>query len=85
MKPPTKFKFEVAHFQINVWLLPLVDLVFDDICNPFVIIDFESMFQRSLYDYIYKLQFTGIFAKINTSRMLRCFFLSSQKIVFFNI
>jgi hypothetical protein len=35
--------------------LGLAYLGFDDICSPFVEIDLESMFQRSLYDYIYRL------------------------------
>jgi hypothetical protein len=44
MKPPTNFGFEVVHPQINVSLLALANLVFDEICNPFVEIDLESMF-----------------------------------------
>ncbi len=59
MKPPTNSRFEVVHLQIYVWFLPLANLVFDEICCPFVKIDLKSMFQRSLYDYISRLQFIG--------------------------
>jgi len=55
MKPPIDFKFEVIHFQINVWFLPFTDVVFNDIYSPFIEIELESMFQKSLYDYICKL------------------------------
>jgi hypothetical protein len=74
MKPLTNFKFEVGHLQINVQLLPPIDLLFDDICNPFVIIDFESMFQRSLYDYIYRLQFISIICKNKHIKDVKVFF-----------
>jgi hypothetical protein len=50
MKPPSNFRVEVAHLQINAQLLPLAYFVFDDIWNSFIEIDLESMFQRYLYD-----------------------------------
>jgi hypothetical protein len=59
MDPPTNLRFKVSHLEINVWLLSIIDLLFDNICRPFVKIDLESMFQNLLYDNIYRLQFTS--------------------------
>jgi hypothetical protein len=63
MQPSTNLRFEIAHLDINEWLLPIIDLLFDSICNPFVEIDFEHMFQRLLDNDIYKLQFIGIIGR----------------------
>jgi hypothetical protein len=46
----------------------------------FVEIDLESMFQRSLYDYIYKLQFIGTVCKNKPKKVVKIFFLSNQEI-----
>jgi hypothetical protein len=59
MGSPTNLRFKVFHLEINVWLLSIIDLLFDNICNSFVKIDLESMFQSLLYDNIYRLQFTS--------------------------
>jgi hypothetical protein len=74
MKPPTNLRFEVVHLQINVWFLPLANLVFDEICSPFVEIDFKIMFQRSLHDYISRLQFTGTICENKNNKDVRVFF-----------
>jgi hypothetical protein len=74
MKPPINFRFEVVHLQINVWFLPLANLVFDEICCPFVKIDLKSMFQRSLYDYISRLQFIGTICRNKHNNNVKVFF-----------
>jgi hypothetical protein len=74
IKPLTNFRFEVVHLQINVRLLPLTNLVFDDICNPFVEIHLENIFQRSLYDYICKLQFINTIYKNKQNKDVRVLF-----------
>jgi len=56
MDLPTNLRFKVSHLEINVWLLSIIDLPFDNICSPFVKIDLGSMFQS---DNIYRLQFTN--------------------------
>jgi hypothetical protein len=48
MQPSTNLRFEIAHLEVNEWFLPIANLLFDKICNPFVEIDFEHMFQRLL-------------------------------------
>ncbi len=73
MKPFANFRFEVAHFQINVRFLPFTTLAFDDIYSPFVEIDLKSMFQRSLYDYIYRLQFIGTICKNKPKKDVKVF------------
>ncbi len=74
MKPFTDFMFEVVHFQINVWFLPLTNLVFDDICSPFIEVNLRNMFQRSLYDYICKLHFTNIICRNKQNKDVKVLF-----------
>jgi len=73
MKPFANFRFEVV--QINVWFFPFKNLVFDDICSPFIEIYLESMFQRFLYDYIYRLQFIGTICRNKPNKDVKVFFL----------
>jgi hypothetical protein len=74
MKPFTNFMFEVVHLQINVRFLPLANLVFDDVYSPFVEINLENMFQRSLYDYICKLHFRSIICRNKQNKDVRVLF-----------
>jgi hypothetical protein len=46
MQPSTNLRFEIVHLEIDEWLLPIANLLFDNIYNPFVEIDFERMFQK---------------------------------------
>jgi len=75
MQPSTNLKFEIAHLEIIEWFLPIVDLLFDNICSPFVEIDFEHMFQRSLDNDIYRLQFIGIIGKNKHNKYVWVLFL----------
>jgi len=56
MQPSTNLRFEIAHLEINDWLLPIANLLFQQI-------DFEHMFQRSLDNVIYRLQFIDTIGK----------------------
>jgi len=58
-QPSSNLRFEIIILEINEWLFPITNLLFDNICSPFVEIGFEHMFQRLLNNDIRKLQFIG--------------------------
>jgi hypothetical protein len=58
---------------------PFVDLLFDNICGPFVEIDFECMFKRSLDNDICRLQFIGTIGSNKHDKYVWVFFLDLIK------
>jgi len=68
-------RFEIAHLEINEWFLPIADLLFVNICNPFVEIDFKRLFQRLLDNDIYLLQFIGTIGKNKRDKYIWVLFL----------
>ncbi len=81
MSEATNVRFQVTHFEINLWILAILNLLFDDYSSPRIELYLECMFQQPLQNDIYWLEHTSVISwnKYHQDIWV-CFFHLVQKI-----